>query len=212
MFGRLITPRWWILLIFINVENFGIFWQFPSIALRKHSSCFWFSVRENTPTPIFRFVGISRADWDQNPKKWDQKLEKCEGVCKVLDPYFLNGKRSRSGMQKKTKQIGSFNYHIFYSCDPKIYETLIQRNASQTTWKKLIISETYSICWTLRDNICWTFPVILSLNLWWIMVHYFVGVYIKGYLKQIYLTRWKYFYSNFFTERDEILKREYGIS
>ena len=43
-------------------------------------------------TPIFT-LQTSRADWDQNPKVGNQKLEKCEGGCvRYRDPIFLNEK------------------------------------------------------------------------------------------------------------------------
>ena len=46
----------------------------------------------NPSTFIFKRLGTSAAHKDQNPNVGDQKLEKCEGVCRVLEPVFLEWK------------------------------------------------------------------------------------------------------------------------
>ena len=60
-----------------------------------------FGVHETASTPISKLLESSRADWDQNRKVGDQKLENCEGgMWGFGTPLILMEKKIRSKTQK----------------------------------------------------------------------------------------------------------------
>ena len=63
------------------------------------------SVFENLPTPIFRPLKSSRADWHQYQKVEALKLEKCEEGCVGFRDIIFNAKKSTSTMQKPVGKL-----------------------------------------------------------------------------------------------------------